>query len=595
MGTRYVQFALVLLGLVFCFSAAGSAQNTDKLRVGEARLDGGCATARTISVIVGTKDADKNWNSRILMDVRKVGEKEWLPRHELFRHRNGMPRLCQPFAGIAWGLEPDTEYEIRLTAKDPDGVEGKAEQIIKGRTRKLPAVVKATEKNTVNVSSLEELKKAVATAKPGQVILLKKGAYKGNITLSTIKGVENNPIVLRGEDRQETVVNGRLTLANCENLHVEDITFQNGGTGINLPKRCKAVTIRGCIILNVRLGIFAKQGHSYLYIYNNAVIGNAPFGEMFPKHGNDEGLVLTGTGHEVCFNTIGGFGDSLGFSHRNAGVPNKGVDIHHNMVLWGADDGMEMDYTFRSCIVHHNLFANQLMGISFQQTYHGPAYAFCNVIYNMGASPYKIKPCDSGNDGVFVYNNTSIKNGQAYRNWSVQVDGGAMKNNLFVGSGGKNACMTGGHGNPPGFVRFTFGHNAWSYDGAFSMKRTRAGNFKEWKKNERGKTDVLLAGETIFQNLEPAIKKNFHYFRDVCGLDFTLHEKSSAVDAGEVIPGVTDNFIGKAPDIGAWERGSKPTKYGVNFEFTIPAKHNCKDGTISKYWAEELKKRKKNK
>ena len=593
MGTRYVRFALVLLGLVFFIAASGVAQNTDKLRVREARIDGNCATAHTISVIVGTKDADKNWNSRILMDVRKVGEKKWQPRHELFRHRNGMPRLCQPFAGIAWNLEPDTEYEIRLTAKDPDGVEGKAEQIIKGRTRKLPAVVKATAKNTKNVSSLGELKKAVATAKPGQIILLKEGSYKGNITLSTIKGAEDNPIVLRGEDRQKTVVNGRLTLANCENLHVEDITFQKGGTGISLPKRCKAVTIRGCIIRNVRQGIFAKRGHSHLYICNNAVIGNAPFGEMYPKHGNDEGLVLTGPGHEVCFNTIGGFGDSIGFSHRSRGMANKGVDIHNNMVLWGADDGMEMDYTFRSCIVHHNIFANQLMGVSFQQTYHGPAYAFRNVIYNMAASPYKIKPCDSGNDGVFVYNNTSVKRGQAYRNWSVQVDGGAMKNNLFVGSGGKNACMTGGHGKPPGFVRFVFGHNAWSYDGAFSMKRCRAGNFKQWKTKDRGKTDVLLAGETIFQNLEPAIKKNFHYFRDVRGLDFTLHEKSSAIDAGEVIPGVTDNFTGKAPDIGAWERGDKPVKYGVDFEFTMPARHNCKDGTMSKHLAEKKKKKKK--
>ena len=593
MGTHHVRFAIVLFGLVLFAAAAGSAQNTDKLRVRGARLDGDRATAHTISVIVGTKDADKNWNSRILMDVRKVGEKEWQPRHELFRHRNGMPKLCQPFAGIAWDLEPDTEYEIRLTAKDPDGVEGEAEQIIKGRTRKLPAVIKAAAHNTVTVSSRGELKKAVAEAKPGQVVLLKKGTYKGGIKLSGVKGAEDNPIVVRGEDRLETIVNGRLTLANCRNLHVENITFQKGGTGISLPKRCRAVTIRGCIILNVNNGIHAKQGHSHLYICNNALIGNAPFGEMYPKHGNDEGIVITGPGHEICNNTIGGFGDSMGFSHRTGGMATIGVDIHHNMVLWGADDAVEMDYTFRSCIVHNNLFANQLMGLSFQQTYHGPAYGFRNVIYNVAGSPYKIKPCDSANDGVFVYNNTSVKRGIAYRNWSVQVDGGAMKNNLFIGTKSKNACMTGGHGKPPGFVRFSFGNNAWSYDGAFSMKRARAGNFKQWKTKKRGKTDVLLAGEKIFQNLEPDFnKKNFHYLRDVRELDFTLHEKSSAVDAGAVIPGVTNDVTGKAPDIGAWERGSKPVKYGVDFEFTIPAKHNFKEGTMGKDYARKKKKKK---
>jgi hypothetical protein len=389
--------------------------------------------------------------------------------------------------------------------------------------------------------------------------------------------------VFRGEDRLETIVNGRLTLSGCQNLHVEDLTFRKGGTGIHFAKRCTAVTVRGCIVLQVKQGIFAKQGHQSLYLRNNVVIGNVKYGDTRSSTWNDEGIVLTGPGHECCYNTIGGFGDSLGFSHRTGGTVNKGVDMHHNVVLWGGDDAVEMDYTFRSCAVHHNLFTNQASGLSFQQTTNGPAYGFRNVMYNMQRGPYKIKPCNSANDGVFVYNNTTVKRGQAYRNWSVQVDGGAMMNNLFVGTKGKQVCMTGGHGNPPGFVRFVFGNNAWSHDGSFSMKRCSARNFKDWKTKDRGKTDVLLAGEKIFQNLELDFdKKGFTSYRVPKGLDFTLHEKSSAIDAGAVIPGVTEGFKGKAPDIGAWERGKPAPKYGVDFEFKMPPEHNYQEGTVAK-------------
>ena len=39
------------------------------------------------------------------------------------------------FAGSILDLEPDTEYEVRLTMKDPDGVSGQAVQTAKVRTR----------------------------------------------------------------------------------------------------------------------------------------------------------------------------------------------------------------------------------------------------------------------------------------------------------------------------------------------------------------------------------------------------------------------------------------------------------------------------
>ena len=39
------------------------------------------------------------------------------------------------FAGSIFDLEPDTEYECRFVLTDPDGVEGKQENIVTVRTR----------------------------------------------------------------------------------------------------------------------------------------------------------------------------------------------------------------------------------------------------------------------------------------------------------------------------------------------------------------------------------------------------------------------------------------------------------------------------
>ncbi|WP_319421873.1 right-handed parallel beta-helix repeat-containing protein [Pleurocapsa sp. FMAR1] len=51
--------------------------------------------------------------------------------------------------------------------------------------------------------------------------------------------------------------------------------------------------------------------------------------------------------------------------------------------------------------------------------------------------------------------------------------------------------------------------------------------------------------------------------------DFSLKPDSPAVDAGIVIPGITDDFAGDAPDIGAYERGKPVWKSGSDIEYTI--------------------------
>jgi len=44
--------------------------------------------------------------------------------------------------------------------------------------------------------------------------------------------------------------------------------------------------------------------------------------------------------------------------------------------------------------------------------------------------------------------------------------------------------------------------------------------------------------------------------------DFSLVRRSPAIDAGMVLPNVTDGYNGRAPDLGALERGQDMPHYG---------------------------------
>ena len=54
-------------------------------------------------------------------------------------------------------------------------------------------------------------------------------------------------------------------------------------------------------------------------------------------------------------------------------------------------------------------------------------------------------------------------------------------------------------------------------------------------------------------------------FIDATGYNFLLQSSSPAINTGLIIPGITDGFVGSAPDKGAYEFGTTPFTVGANF------------------------------
>jgi hypothetical protein len=73
---------------------------------------------------------------------------------------------------------------------------------------------------------------------------------------------------------------------------------------------------------------------------------------------------------------------------------------------------------------------------------------------------------------------------------------------------------------------------------------------------------VELSPQLLFKGVtlpDPGIGPHV-YARE--SLDFTLLPASKAIDAGCVLPNITDGYSGKAPDLGALELEQAPPHYG---------------------------------
>jgi hypothetical protein len=82
--------------------------------------------------------------------------------------------------------------------------------------------------------------------------------------------------------------------------------------------------------------------------------------------------------------------------------------------------------------------------------------------------------------------------------------------------------------------------------------------------NEATKQDThsTLVDYDVFQRAAPPDRADPRKIYKPEDFDFRLRPASKAVDAGVRLPGVNDDFTGRAPDLGAYEIGQPPPHYG---------------------------------
>lgn len=538
---------------------------------------------------------DSNENCTVTVAYRKKGAQEWLQGFPLIRtqklatnaqrgqwnfYKGNLPSERVPggrlYAGSVVDLEPETEYEVKLTLKDPDG--GDTEKILPLKTigePKEPAGMRvrhvapgAGGGTGTKDDPFKGLAAAAAAAEPGDLFLLLAGTYETKATVVFSKsGAPGKPIIFRGAGADATIIDGggdaenkgRLISANGVNhVWIEDLTMQGKEYCIVAHEGSDWV-LRRCKFIKMTKGFTAHNGN-YNRSRNHFISDNLFAGPTtWPRTKGIEsycGTYISGAGHVICYNRFQSVGDAIhGTGHGNLSAS----DIHNNDVNIGTDDGFETDYSETNVRVFRNRIVNVAHGITAQPSQAGPIYIFRNVIYNATYSPFKLH-----NDtcGVFLFHNTCLRSGPCFN----IVPGGesvtevTTRNNLFLGTSGAGLNTT------ARFFRCDLDNDGFGgFNGTFAIW-----NGKGYKTPAEAKASgqiykdkgvITIDPKTCFASgLVPPADEKIEYKGQE--LDFRLKDGSSAVDAGVPLHNFNHGFAGKAPDLGAIELGQPMPHYG---------------------------------
>lgn len=567
---RPCRMAVWVSGMLLMATVAWPSENNASTPLGEVFKE--LPTLHCLAVRWKIK-GDANRNAAIETQYRKVGDQEWKQGFSLMRtmpnpHRSNRSRTHTVaggwlFAGSIVGLTPDTEYEVKLTLKDPDG--GKGEQTVKMKTWKEPLapknmVVKHVVPGNGGGTGTKEdpfkgIEAAHAAAEPGTLFLLHKGTYikgdcKGNTWTITRSGKPGKPIIYRAAGDGEVIMDGGGSpktggrgISACKTRHIwfEGLTIQ-GRSYVLVAHEGSHWVLRGCRFRNMTKGFTAHNG-GYDVSQHHFIVDNVFEGTCsWPRKKGIEpfgGIKMSGAGHVVAYNTFHNLGDGIhGTNHGSLSA----TDYHNNDVYICTDDGFETDSSDSNVRVFHNRFVNVIHALTSQPSHGGPTLFFRNFIYNATYSPFKLH---NHTTGVMIFHNTCIRKGECLKivPSNETVTNLWTRNNLFIGQS-KTAMKT--------WARFRscdFNNDGWG--GCGQPKHALL----------KGKTVHVIDPKTCFAS-GLAVPANPSTVYKGGELDYRLGEKSEAIDKGVVLPGLNDGFKGKAPDLGALEFGEEMPYFG---------------------------------
>lgn len=506
--------------------------------------------------VVWTIQGDGNRDARIRVQARRGGTAEWKPAPPLFRIERGAGKTpvaadAWSFAGSVLGLEPDTDYEVRLSLSDPDG--GSAERTLRMRTRAEPREPPGLAKVRVAPGKLA-IRNAQREAKPGTVFLLEPGTFPAfDVFLS---GEAGRPVIFRGAGPGETVIDAEgasnaIIAAGVHDVWFENLTIRNALKAVSANNSSRIV-LRGCRIRDVSYGLVCALNDrgdvEGFYIADNVMEGPS----TWPRSKGIESaraIQVTGVGHDVCHNRLRGFADGIDTmpSSRCAAI-----DIYRNEIEVMTDDGIELDFAERNVRCFENRLTNVYQGISAQPVHGGPAYFFRNVLYNVTVEPFKLHQSPSG---VLLYHNTVVKKGTPFLVMTPHaVRNCVSRNNLFVGSADGYAVQMDAPMEGCDFDRDGISGGPWSL--FLKWNGTRFGTPEE----ARAKAPAYRQA-VVVQAPEFAVPDAPEREAKV-GFEARLKPGSTMIDAGEPLPGFNDGWSGKGPDLGAHEAGTPLPAYG---------------------------------
>jgi hypothetical protein len=494
---------------------------------------------------------------RAPVKYRTAGAAEW---------REGYPLVYdareKQYRGSLVQLRPDTGYEIRLTAGD-DHVEfnGKtlSDKFPIGKTTELPGGT--MDKTLVIREAGTGQGWHLVTPAPGSKVV----SDVFNLSDYNVV-VEAEYVILRGLELKNAAISGVLIRKGIQHVVVEDCHIT--GWGRIGGARAWGVTT------GMDSGVYAENDAGHLVIQRNLIEyprgGSNDWESGHPDGPQGISLIDSRGGNVIRYNTIrstedhgfnDGFGGASNFSFK--GSPNRDSDIYGNIISNCWDDCIESEGANMNVRIWSNYLHHSFVDVATAAVSMGPIYIFRNVFGesrvshqdHSGGTMIKtgMKIIEINGEKVslglgyrFVFHNTALQpNGPSDVFSGHELHNAVSRNNIFYARGSTYPKDSGAP------------HNDFKNDltggylgGGFVRSMFLVSEKLEWflaptmNKIEWGRIEQVRNGKTV------AIT------------DPLVQAKNPAIDKGVRLPGFNDEFTGAAPDMGAFETGLPPLRFG---------------------------------
>ena len=505
---------------------------------------------------------DDDHDATATLQYRVQGEPEYRSAMPLLRIDDNTNNML---AGSLMFLTPGTTYDVKIDYSDPDG--GGGEQTVLITTRAVPQlpdggrafhVVPGTGGGDGSEANpFVGIAEAQAQAQPGDVFLLHTGTYAQTETLRFSRaGTADNYIVWKAAGDGEVEISFAMPmqrlLVDASHLWFEGITIRNQGLAILAGEEVENVVISRCQLLNVNYGVRLQRDSRNWYIADNVIVGdNDPNMSNF----GGEGVELwESDGHVVAYNRISRTADGISYPRRNC-------DIYGNDIFDTSDDGIEGDGGMANLRIWGNRIHNaRNNGITFQSQMGAPWYIVRNQMINNTQALFKL----NAPRRYVVMHNTFVTyhdffNTPCYRDERTLL--AVMRNNLWYSLTGTKSCgepLLWEQGTTSAQLGWWTNHDYDAF-GRGDQTIAEVASRLAAHGNDTGRyVNAVAIDESCFSELNVPGEAPLPVPEQKVG----LVAGCPAVDAGEVLPGINDDFIGSAPDMGAYELGGLEPHYG---------------------------------
>ena len=462
-----------------------------------------------------------------------------------------------------------------------------------------------------------------ARVQPGDVILVHAGLYLGDrrhylnqqphegyLALGdyfdgtyylTQSGTADRPIVIKGAGDGEVIFDGDgaqtlFNLMGANYNYFEGVTVRNTNVafllGIKAIAGASGFTLKHSKVTDVGRGVQDDwSGSKDFYIADNLFNGRHDPDHMmgwtgiwsrFPGYpevlASEYAVKVYGQGHVVAHNLVTNWHD--GIDVATYGVPDgapddiadrfpESIDFYGNDISNMGDNCFESDGGGRNIRIFENrCFNSAHQALSVQPMFGGPVYFLRNLVYNQPMTSLKYI---EGSAGIVTLNNTIIGEGKAGPSSNE-----TYRNNLFLAQGAAEPVISidtftpwstsdynGYRPNPGVADAFEWGTSPpGPIDYSQIPPVKKFASLKALSDATGQETHSVLVDFDVFVKVQMPDRSDVRRVYKNTDFDFQLKPGSAAVDAGVVIPNITDGFTGKAPDLGAYELGQPLPQYG---------------------------------